>query len=51
MIRVGNKTNELLLSITGDITNYKELLKYVKVLVINNEVVSKDKTITLLYWS
>jgi 23S rRNA (uracil1939-C5)-methyltransferase len=45
MIRVGNKTNELLLSITGDITNYKELLKYVKVLVINNEVVSKDKTI------
>ena len=45
MIRIGNKTEEVLLSIKGKVNSYEEILNDVDCLVINDKIVSKKKYI------
>lgn len=44
-IKIGNRTNEVLLSINGNIYDYNSLLDKVDVLVINDKVVSNKESI------
>ena len=46
MIRVGNKTGEVLLQIKGKKTSYDYFLEYVDVLVVNNKIITKKQEIT-----
>lgn len=46
MIRTGNKTDEVMLSIDGDIKDSTSLLELVDVLVINDKVITKNDRIT-----
>lgn len=45
VIRVSNDSSEIMVSITGDVSNYEELQNVVDVLEINNEVVLGDESI------
>lgn len=45
VIRVSNDSSEIMVSITGDISNYEELQNVVDVLEINNEIVLGDESI------
>ena len=44
-IKVGNKTNEVMLIIKGDLKEYLSLLEIVDVLIINNKVLSNKSSI------
>ena len=46
MIRVGNITNEVMVSINGEVNDFFHLLEIVDVLVINEKTVSKKSEIT-----
>jgi len=46
MVRVGNVTNELMVTIKENIKDYSKLITYTKVLFINNKLITKDNTIT-----
>ncbi len=42
MLRVGNKTNEVMLSITGKVNDYKKFLPLADSLIINNKPITKN---------
>lgn len=42
MLRVGNKTNEVMLSITGKVNDYKKFLPLANSLIINNKPITKN---------